>query len=83
MERDLEEVQFTNKDEEQTTEPHDDPLVITVQLSAFTVKRALVDTGSSVDIIFNNTYQKMGLPTTCLQLAKTPLTRFAGGSVQT
>ena len=43
---------FTEDDAYNTVQPHDDPMVITVQVANCRVHRILVDTGSSVDILF-------------------------------
>ncbi|GAA0155972.1 hypothetical protein LIER_13577 [Lithospermum erythrorhizon] len=42
--------------------PHDDPVVIAPVIANYTVKRMLVDTGSSADILYLSTYDKLGLP---------------------
>ena len=41
--------------------PHDDPLVIRVVVANKTMHRVLVDNGSSADIIFVSTFDKMGI----------------------
>ena len=45
---------FTKKDAEGVSYPHDDTLVITLKVATGKVARTLVDTGSSVDIIFKS-----------------------------
>ena len=56
----------------------DCPLVIMIDLSNFTVKRALVDNGSLVNIIFRATLDKMQMGGIELKPVKTPLVRFGG-----
>ena len=41
--------------------PHDDPLVIRVVVANKKVRRVMIDNGSSVDIIFASTFDKMGI----------------------
>ena len=38
---------------------HDDPMVITVEITEYTVMKTLVDQGSSVDILFWNTFKRL------------------------
>jgi hypothetical protein len=40
---------------------HDNPMVITVQIFKWDVKRVLIDPGSSADIQYYDTFKKMGL----------------------
>ncbi|KAF3443549.1 hypothetical protein FNV43_RR13235 [Rhamnella rubrinervis] len=41
--------------------PHDDALVVTLDVGNCTIKRILVDNGSSADIVFLSTLEKMGI----------------------
>ena len=41
--------------------PHDDALVITIDMSNCEVARVLIDVGSSVDLIFKDTLTRMGI----------------------
>ena len=47
---------FTEDDVYNTVQPHDDPMVITVQIANCLVHRVLIDTGSSVDILFKGAH---------------------------
>lgn len=40
----------------------DDPMVISVELVNFVVKKTLVDQGSSADILYYPTFRKLGIP---------------------
>ena len=44
----------------------DDPMVITVELENYTVKKVLIDQGNSIDILYWTTYQKLQLATTAM-----------------
>lgn len=52
---------FDDADAEGVNFPHNDPLVIEVMVADCEVSRVLVDTGSSVNLIFRETLQKMEL----------------------
>ena len=40
--------------------PHDDPLVVTLIIANYVVKRVLIDTGSSSDILFKSAFDQLG-----------------------
>ncbi|RRT47972.1 hypothetical protein B296_00006592 [Ensete ventricosum] len=40
---------------------HDDALVISIRMANAYIKRVLIDTGSSTDILYFNVFQKLGL----------------------
>ncbi|VFQ79923.1 unnamed protein product [Cuscuta campestris] len=50
---------FTDRDLPPTGEDHNDPLVITMDINGVDVARVLVDTGSSVNILYVETFQKL------------------------
>ncbi|GAA0155166.1 hypothetical protein LIER_12951 [Lithospermum erythrorhizon] len=56
--------------------PHDDPVVIAPLIANFIVERILVDTGSSTDILYLSTYDKLHLPRSHIQPIGTPLLGF-------
>ncbi|GAA0181604.1 hypothetical protein LIER_30258 [Lithospermum erythrorhizon] len=61
--------------------PLDDPVVITLVIVNYIVERMLVDTGSSIDILYLSTYDKLGFPYNVLQPMHMPLTGFTRNSV--
>ncbi|PON72960.1 hypothetical protein PanWU01x14_061100 [Parasponia andersonii] len=56
--------------------PHDDPLVIKLQIDSVMVGRVLVDGGSSVDVLFLSTFENMGLDQSALRPTCQPLFAF-------
>ncbi|RRT48934.1 hypothetical protein B296_00005891 [Ensete ventricosum] len=58
---------------------YDDALVISVCANAL-MKRLMVDTGSSTDILYMDAFQKLGLIVSDL-LSRSSLTRFTGDSI--
>ncbi|VFQ88144.1 unnamed protein product [Cuscuta campestris] len=73
---------FTDRDLPPTGEDHNDPLVITMDINGVDVARELVDTGSSVNILYLETFQKLRLCRTQLEPLKTPLSGFTGDTVE-
>ncbi|GAV80602.1 LOW QUALITY PROTEIN: hypothetical protein CFOL_v3_24062, partial [Cephalotus follicularis] len=61
--------------------PHDDPVVVTLQVALFTMKRILIDSGSSVDILYKHAFDQLRIPADQLKPVKTPLVGFAGEMV--
>nr|XP_025682159.1 uncharacterized protein LOC112783427 [Arachis hypogaea] len=60
---------------------YDDPVVISIQLADLIVKKVLLDPGSSADILFFSTFQKMKLSTNILQQYSGELVGFSGERV--
>ena len=67
---------FDNVDLEKVKFPHDDPLVITPMIKNSSVKRVLVDSGASVDILFYDAYEKMGYVDSQLTPSDMPIYGF-------
>ncbi|KAK3011492.1 hypothetical protein RJ639_012497 [Escallonia herrerae] len=61
--------------------PHDDPLVVTLRVGNFDVKRILVDNGSSAEVLFYEAFQKMNIPSDRLCKMDTPLYGFSNHPV--
>ncbi|XP_072071935.1 uncharacterized protein [Arachis hypogaea] len=58
---DLPTITFTQEDTTSIIPGHDDPVVITIILANTNLHRTLVDQGSSADILFKSTFDKLGL----------------------
>ena len=56
-------------------------MVIIVQIANCQVHRILIDTGSSVDILFKGALEKLNLKNPCYNSCTTPLYEFTGDSV--
>ncbi|XP_052299748.1 uncharacterized protein LOC127903121 [Citrus sinensis] len=72
---------FTEKDAEGISYPHDDAFVITLKVATGKVARTLVDTGSSVDIIFKSALDQLLIESPKITPYATPLIGFAGDMV--
>ena len=69
-------LKFAKKNTKDVDHPYNDALVLKVKLSDYKVTKELVDTGSSVNVIYNDAIDRMGLPDICIKKANEPLTAF-------
>ncbi|XP_031111915.1 uncharacterized protein LOC116015888 [Ipomoea triloba] len=76
-------ITFTDDDLPDGPLPHRDALVITLDINNVIVHRVLVDTGSSVNVIYYDTFTKLGLSRKQLTQVRTPLSGFTGDSIET
>ena len=74
-------ITFSDSDLEGCQHPHDDPLVIRAVVANKIVHRVLVDNGSSADIIFASTFDKMGIGRERMEPVSTHLRGFSGEKV--
>ena len=74
-------ITFSDSDLEGCQHPHDDPLVMRALVANKTIHRVLVDNGSSADIIFGSTFDKMGIGKEKLEPVSTHLRGFSGEKV--
>ena len=70
-------ITFSDSNLEECQHPHDDPLVIRAVVANKTIHRVLVDKGSSADIIFASTFDKMGIKREKLEPVGTHLQGFS------
>ncbi|XP_023643137.1 uncharacterized protein LOC111831878 [Capsella rubella] len=71
-------IMFTSEDALGVSFPHNDPLVIELQIGDSEVTRILIDTGSSVNVIFREVLDKMGVTDSEIKPSVRPLTGFDG-----
>jgi len=76
-------ITFTNDDFHGLDHQQDDPMVITVEIENYAVKKVLVDQGSSVDILCWATYQKLQRPDTAMVPYDEPIYGFSSEQVST
>ncbi|VFQ97199.1 unnamed protein product, partial [Cuscuta campestris] len=73
---------FTDEDYPPVLSPHRDALVIRVEINNVVVHRTLVDTGSSVNVMYSNTFKELGLSRSDLKPIHTPLSGFTGDTIE-
>ena len=54
-------ITFCEEDEEGIIYPHDDPMIIRAEIADYDIGRVLIDTGTSVNVIFADTFRGMGI----------------------
>ena len=72
---------FNEADAKGVKQPHNDPLVIMLNIEGFNTKRILVDNGSSADIIYLPAFQQLKLDPKRLRPFESPLVNFSGDRV--
>ncbi|KAK3000809.1 hypothetical protein RJ639_022457 [Escallonia herrerae] len=73
-------ISFDDTDLEEVLTPHDDALVISLQIDAYVIKRILVDTGSSADILFEEAFSQMKISRERIRPVSSPLYGFTEAS---
>jgi len=74
---------FIDDDLHSLDHQQDDPMVITVEIENYAVKKVLVDQGSSVDILYWATYQKLQLLDMAMVPYDEPIYGFSSEQVST
>ncbi|GAV61744.1 LOW QUALITY PROTEIN: hypothetical protein CFOL_v3_05270, partial [Cephalotus follicularis] len=77
---DKEVISFSEADYEGVRLPHDDPVVVTLLVELFTMKRILIDNGST-EILYKHAFDQLRIPADQLKPVKTPLVGFAGETI--
>ena len=72
---------FNEADARGVKQPHNDPLVIMLNIKGFNTKRILVDNGSSADIIYLPAFQQLKLDPKRLRPFESLLINFSGDKV--
>ena len=74
-------ISFNEADARGVKQPHNDPLVIMLNIEGFNTRRILVDNGSSADIIYLPAFQQLKLDPKRLRPFESPLVSFSGDRV--
>jgi len=74
---------FTDDDFHGIDHQQDDPMVITIEIENYAIKKILVGQGSSADILYWATYQKLQLPDKAMVPYDEPIYGFSGEQVST
>lgn len=73
---------FTDEDLCGNVSPHDDALVETLLISNYKIHRILIDTGSSVDILYIGAFERMMIDIGRISPMTVPLVGFSGERVR-
>ena len=69
---------FSDEDKIGTIQPHDDALVITLQIGGYDVKRVMVDQDSAAEIMYPKLYKGLNVKVEDLTPYSSPLVSFEG-----
>ena len=69
---------FSDEDKIGTIQPHNDALVITLQIGGYDVKRLMVDQGSAAELMYPYLYKGLNLKAEDLTPYSSPLVSFEG-----
>ena len=61
--------------------PHNDAVVVTLNIENYLVRRVLIDNDSSMDVLFYDTFSKMKIPFECLGWVDAPLVEFTDDAI--
>ena len=79
---DEQDITFTDEDALRIHHPHNDAIIITLLIADYSIRRVLVDNGSSTDILYYPAFQQMNLGRDQLRPMHSPLVGFGGMKVQ-
>jgi len=81
VQEDEDPIRFTPKDQGNVLLSYDDPLVISAIISKHPIERILVNSGSSINLLYWNCFEKMHIAHDRLKTITSPLYSFIGGAV--
>ncbi|XP_014499024.1 uncharacterized protein LOC106760107 [Vigna radiata var. radiata] len=79
----MSDITFTDRDFHAPDPEQDDPMVITARIAEYDVSKVLIDQGSSVNILYWTTFQKMALAEEAITPFHEQIVGFAGERVDT
>lgn len=71
-------LKFTHKDMKGIDAPHNNALVLTININIFDVQRVLIDPRSLSEIIYHSLLEKLKLPPLQIKSAEAPVFNFSG-----
>ncbi|CAA7020220.1 unnamed protein product [Microthlaspi erraticum] len=74
-------ISFMDKNASELDIPHLDPLVVTLQVHDYDIAKVLIDTGSTVNLIFLETLDRKGVEQGSIKPTSRPLTGFTAEHV--
>ena len=74
-------INFSEDDARRLHHPHDDALVVSLQIGDYNMHRVLIDNGSSADILYYPAFQQMRIDNERLSPTNAPLVGFGGTKV--
>lgn len=77
----VEQITFTDRDLPSSTDCVTKALVVTIDINGFDVQRVMVDTGSSVNVMYLDVFKKLQLDRSTLTSVRTPLSGFTGAMI--
>ena len=72
---------FSDADKQETIQPYDDALVVTLRIGGYDVKRVMVNQGSATEIMYPDLFKGLGLKPEDLATYSSPLVSFEGKMV--
>lgn len=74
-------ITFTDDNLKGVQVPHNDTLVVTLRIGEYDIERILVDQGSCTEILYYDSFQKLGLTQVDLVQSVTPLVGFNSDAI--